>query len=395
MTLPAIGSASGNLTITQGNTGTLIIDTESSGGGTNQCWQKTNYRGDPLEFGAYGDGTHAAQTTTALQNWLGAYGNVGAGAPGTLPPSFGPWKAAIPGNYVTNAPLVCAQNMTIEGPNNLGGFSGTAPVTISAGSGFSGGTSIFQAYDYCRISGIAIVNAPGLTNVDDVDVLGSHVTIDGFSQMGKGNPYDLKCLIAGGNSVIGLQVKNVELDSAASDDVYIDGSCHDVRLIGDIFSGAGDSDIYFNGGEGTIADGVIEESAGIGLYLNGADRVSVSGMHIQGNGRGDATVTTTGKAGVQIRNSNTVSICGNHLEGNGGFETNSAQVYFTGTSDNINFCGNVYEPETISNVAWGPLYVYDADSGAVLTNAHFFDSPAPQADGVYSSAAAVRHLHRG
>jgi len=40
----------------------------------------------------------------------------------------------------------------------------------------------------------------------------------------------------------------------------------------------------------------------------------------------------------------------------GGFETNSAQIYFTGTSDNINFCGNVYEPETIYNAALGRRY---------------------------------------
>ncbi|HEY5048568.1 MAG TPA: hypothetical protein VII49_11175, partial [Rhizomicrobium sp.] len=170
---------------------------------------------------------------------------------------------------------------------------------------------------------------------------------------------------------------------------HINSSCHDVRLIGDLVSGAGKSGsgsgIVFAGGEGTISGGVIQESAGIGLDLAGADRVSVTAEHIQGNGRG-----ASGGAGIRINNSNTIAISGNHLEGNGGFETGSAQILFAGTSDNINIGTNVYAPETISNVALGPSFVYDAAPGTVLTNPHLYDSPSPQAGGaVYSPAAAA------
>jgi len=60
ITLPLIGSASGptniNLMITGNNQGTLITDSYSNSPVGANCYQKTDYRGDPHEFGAIGDG---------------------------------------------------------------------------------------------------------------------------------------------------------------------------------------------------------------------------------------------------------------------------------------------------------------------------------------------------
>ncbi|MGH6876979.1 MAG: hypothetical protein ACREHV_06315, partial [Rhizomicrobium sp.] len=79
-----------------------------------------------------------------------------------------------------------------------------------------------------------------------------------------------------------------------------------------------------------------------------------------------------------------------HMEGNGGDIANSAQIYFSGTLDSINFCGNTYLPQQLSDVAFRPLYVYDAKSGTTVTNFHLYDAPAPQASGqVYSPNAAL------
>ena len=71
-------------------------------------------------------------------------------------------------------------------------------------------------------------------------------------------------------------------------------------------------------------------------------------------------------------------------------------MHFAGTSDNIELCGNVYEPQNFTgtapppDVALRPLYVYSAEPGTVLTNTHLYESPAPQASGqVYSPNAAL------
>ncbi|HEY5046664.1 MAG TPA: right-handed parallel beta-helix repeat-containing protein [Rhizomicrobium sp.] len=396
LTLPLTGTATDAphiaLAISGNNTGTLILDVGPTGGSPN-CYQKTNYRGEPHEFGAYGDGAGATphDDTSPLQNWLGAYGNVGNLAPATAPNAFGPWHMTIPAIYLVSSELICALNTTIQGPANLSG-EGAPVVSIRASngtSGFSGG-AVMLAQDYCRLSGVGIdggVGSDGFGLADAVDVIGLHVTIDGFSALKRGNPYDLKCDVGSG-SVYGLQVKDTEFDSAKLDDVRINSPCHDVRLIGDLVSGAGASGIYWGGGEGTIADGVVQESNGIGIDIVGADRLSVSAEHIEGNGRNPAA---GGGAGIVIDGSTTVSVGGNHFEGNGGFGANSAQIQFADTSDNINLHGNVYEPETVSNVLLGPQFVYDATAGAVLTNSHFYDSPAPQASGfVYSPAALAR-----
>ncbi|HEX4159931.1 MAG TPA: hypothetical protein VHY79_15810, partial [Rhizomicrobium sp.] len=126
LTLPLAGtgmaaSISGNFTGDNG--GTLIID---AGG---DCYQKTNYRGDPHEFGARGDGQ--TDDTMPLQNWFGAYGNLNSVfAPTTSPPNFGPWNASVPANYLVTAPLLCPENALIQGlaTQISGTDNGGAPV---------------------------------------------------------------------------------------------------------------------------------------------------------------------------------------------------------------------------------------------------------------------------
>ncbi len=104
MTLPATATLAGTVVnITGDNGGTLILDSVS---GNQDCYQKTNYRGDPHEFGAYGrtpvpTGQSGHDDTVPVQNWLAsAYGNVSNLAPGTAPHNFGPWIVTIPGNYL-------------------------------------------------------------------------------------------------------------------------------------------------------------------------------------------------------------------------------------------------------------------------------------------------------
>jgi hypothetical protein len=172
---------------------------------------------------------------------------------------------------------------------------------------------------------------------DVVDILANRVAIDGFSALGNGGN-NLVCLntVAAGN---GLQVKNTEISGAMNDDIHAESGCPNARFIGNIVthagSGAGSGSkgttggiaqicgpgsptctgtgFYWSGDEMTLADGVIEESQGIGLDLDGAQKVSVSAMHIQGNGLGQ-----NGGAGIAINNSSVIPICGNHMEGNGG-----------------------------------------------------------------------------
>jgi len=193
LTLPLTGTATGtpniNLTITGSNGGTLITDSYSASPVFANCYQKTNYHGDPHEWGAYGDatpdGTIGHDDTIALQNWLGAYGNavnVNSTLPsGTPPANFGPWNATIPANYLVTSPLFCPPNATIRGDENLTNnnsngqnfnprvnfiassatltpFSGYTfpsanPVTSSS---FYGSQAVFGTYAYCRLSGIGV-----------------------------------------------------------------------------------------------------------------------------------------------------------------------------------------------------------------------------------------------
>jgi hypothetical protein len=243
---------------------------------------------------------------------------------------------------------------------------------------------------------------------DVVDVLDVRVTIDGFTGLSNGGN-DLVCINTKAHGY-GLQVKNAEIADAMNDDIHAESGCPNVRFIGNIVSGAGKGHgsgssntsgtgipqvcgpgsptcsgrgVRYSGVEMTIADGVVEESQGYGLDLDGTQKISVSAMHFQGNGLGG-----NGGAAIRIRNSFVVSICGNHMEGNGGDVANSAHIRFDGTLDNINICSNVYEPQSLADVPLRPLYVYDAAPGTVLTNMHIYDAPAPQASGqVYSPNA--------
>ncbi|HEX4158730.1 MAG TPA: right-handed parallel beta-helix repeat-containing protein [Rhizomicrobium sp.] len=488
LTLPLVGTATTptgtpftSVTFTGDNTGTLIVDT----GG--DCYQKTNYRGDPHEFGAHGDsnstGTTGTDDTIPIEYWLGAYGNVNPNlAPGTAPPNFGPWIASIPANYLVSTPLSCPPNATIMGTENLQngniprtnfvaapGFSGfsypyvTSATALPPLTTFYGSQAVFAASPYCRLSGVAVTgngfdrgttgNTHGTTTIDGlgsitgvklgnavagadvsagtvvtalgscsptcsvtvsqattgggvtgesitfygpdaVDVLGRHVTIDGYSFLNQGR-YNILCGITGFN-LDALAVRDVLGDHSLSDNFHIPGPCYNTRITDDIVDHAGYSanntvtdpnarGILFGSSEGIFANSVIEESQGIGLDLESASQLSVSGMDIQGNGQG-----VNGGVGIKISHAHTASICNNHLEGNGGDIHGSAQIFYDGVSDNVNVCSNVYLPQSLADVALRPDFVYDASHDAALTNSHIYDAPAPQASGrVYSLTAAA------
>jgi hypothetical protein len=159
-----------SLTFTANNTGTLILDNATGGA---DCFQKTNYRGDPHEWGAYGDATNTGATphddTTALKNWLGAAGILPATTPtSSFPTNFGPWVASLPGAYEVTSPLTCPANANIQAPANItsgnvaNGGVGSPPVRIVAASNFAGISSepgepaVIMASAYCRLSGIAV-----------------------------------------------------------------------------------------------------------------------------------------------------------------------------------------------------------------------------------------------
>jgi len=169
LTLPLTGTAIGSTTInnitfgggsgaTGDNGGTLIVDHEA----TPQCWQKTNYRGDPHEYGAYGDGNK--DDTGSLQNWLGAYGT--PLATGQTRTNFGPWIATIPANYQISQPLICPPYANLQAPSNVaagtpanGGGPPSPPVSIVATSTFQdslGQPALMMASQYCHISGLAL-----------------------------------------------------------------------------------------------------------------------------------------------------------------------------------------------------------------------------------------------
>jgi hypothetical protein len=169
MTLPATATSVGTVNITGDNGGTLILDNVA---GNQDCYQKTNYHGDPHEFGAVGDGV--ADDTVPLENWFGAYGSVNPTFnPATMPPNFGPWNASVPANYLVTAPLLCPENALIQGlaTQISGTDNGGAPVvrifaarqTNNMGAEFPpvAGTAVLGMGDYCRLSGVTI-DAGGL-----------------------------------------------------------------------------------------------------------------------------------------------------------------------------------------------------------------------------------------
>lgn len=370
---------------------------------TPRCFSRQSWQYTPKEWGAAENccAAGAIDDTVALQSWLNT-----AQSFINLPNNS---HQSTPGNSLITMPLTCPANTTIQGPTNIVGTTTPLYVITAAPNGVtnpfvgsvSGGThngAVIKAYDFCRLSGIGI-EASNIT--DAVDVYGQRVAIDSFSSLQDGRPDDLDCPANDANpkgTYGGFKLKDSNAGGAAHINVKING-CPNSRLLGGIFSNAGQTNIDFSSVEGTIADGVVQESQGVGIDLTGASQVSIVGMHIQGNGMGTNAGQGTG-AGILINNANTISICGNHLEGNGGdadapatlpaISMYSSQIYFSGTLDSINLCGNVYEPQVNNNdAALLPLYVYDADPGTIITNLHLHDSPSSQASGqVYSPVAA-------
>jgi hypothetical protein len=203
LTLPLIGTATmSNLqmsgTFTGDNGGTLIVDAG------NDCFQKTNYHGEPHEWGAYGDGTSNTphDDTTAIQNWLGAYGNVSNLAPATAPDNFGPWHATVPATYLVSQPLFCPPNATLMGDENLtnngnstgqthlpriafkaasafAGWSYPFTTTTPPATPFAGTQAVIGAGSYCRLSGIAVIgnNEESVYNSVSVSTSAGQTTI--------------------------------------------------------------------------------------------------------------------------------------------------------------------------------------------------------------------------
>jgi hypothetical protein len=399
MTIPATGTGSASvstLAFTGDNNGTLIVDSANSP--NFDCYQKINYRGEPHEWGAWGDGTPTSghDDTVALEGWLGAFGNPPATtSTASYPTNYGPWIATSPANYLVSSPLSCPPNATLMGPANFSTNKGTPPVRIFAGGSFSGGPAVLEMNDHCRLSGIAI-DASQTSGIDAVDIDGTHVGIDGHALIENAGTgaYDVSCgATVGPHGDDGLQIKNAQIIGAGSDNIHLAGACPNVRLIDDTISGAGGNGVYFTSTDLTIADGTVEQSQGVGINLNTARYVAVSGEYIDHNGK--STTLTPPLPGIQISGSSHISLCGNHIQGSGATvptsEPFTSQIYFSGTNDNISLCGNAYTADNLaaSNIGVTPQYVYDADSTSVLTNSGTYESPGNHANGVYSPNAAL------
>jgi hypothetical protein len=407
MTLAATGPQSGSITISGTNTGTLIVDGET----TPQCWQKTNYRGDPHEWGAYGDGGYpnGHDDAVALENWLGAYGSGVNTSPTTPAANFGPWIATVPAIYNTSLPLFCPPNANLQAPANDSRENTIAPlVTIMAGktqggNPFNGGTAgtaanpiaVLTAQSQCRISGLAIDanGSLGSSNNNYVDAINiatgaQGVVIDDHALLEHGY-FNLYCSQTSGSGTTGMQLKDAQFNKSWSDNIHI-VTCPDVKIIGDVIALAGKLDttpinsshagVYYSGGDLTVSNGVIEESQGIGLDLNTAEQVSVVGMYFSGNG-----AAASGGAGIEIDDVNDLTVTGNRFnenDNNTGMAAITAQVRFGSPSTDVTFAGNIYVPVTISQ------YAYDVTALAqVVTNGSIFESPQPQRKGIFSPEA--------
>jgi hypothetical protein len=217
LTLPMTGTATVpqtdiQISIAGSNGGTLLLDIYLVGGGPN-CYQKTNYRGDPHEWGAYGDGPSnssftAHDDTAAIQNWLGAYGNAVNLPAGTAPNNFGPWKATIPATYMVSKPIFCPPNATIQGdenqtnngsgsnPNPRVNFQATGPNDQTFFSGFSyqsasgsiyyGSQAVFGLNAFCRLSGIG-VSGNNFELETNLAIAGTFITLSSGSAPYVGN----------------------------------------------------------------------------------------------------------------------------------------------------------------------------------------------------------------
>jgi hypothetical protein len=353
LTLPLAGTATGSqslsVSFTGDNNGTLIM---TAGG---NCYQKTNYRGEPHEYGAYGDGHK--DDTLPLQDWMGAYGS--PLATGQTRTNFGPWIATIPAVYDVqnlgtmmpnsgmNYPLACPPGAVLQAGANLWAgdkSSGTPSVRILADN--SNGTwpttgALLTLSDNCRLSGIAIddggLNAPLLGyTVDAVDIVGRDVAIDSHTLIQNGY-ININCALSGSQGV-GLQVKDVQILGAVTDNVYIGQNCPNVRLIGDLNSGAGNRGVAFYGDDLTLADGAVEQSEGVGIDLETAHYVSITSNYIDHNGKAPPS-SPSQPTNIFVNGGDHISICGNHIQGGGnsvptGSGVYSSQIYLENPSEN-------------------------------------------------------------
>jgi hypothetical protein len=425
------GAGTGTITLSGDNGGTTIKDI------SNNCFMRVSSNWSPREWGAKGDGTN--DDTPFLQNWINApQPHIGyIGRYKVFSPLTCPINTTIQGgaddagSNATTRPFQILAAAT---------FAGLAPGNINQ--------AVLTALDYCRISGVAVdaggfylpvtgtthtsstsidglpssisgvhignavtgVDIPDNTTVtlvttspccsvtisqaaslghtetvnfygpDALDIVGLRVTVDGFSALSGGH-YNVNC---GFVQADGPQIKDTQIKSSSSDNVHMTSNCANARLIGDIITQAGDKGVVFGGRDLTLADGVVEQSGGIGLDLTGATYASVTGNFFDDNGKGPS-----GGAAIEINGTSTVSICGNHISGNDEYSTKPAEIRFEGSNDGINLCGNTYAAESqTGDVTLKPDYVYDAAAGTVLTNSHLYETPTPHMRGIYSDNAA-------
>ena len=248
--------------------------------------------------------------------------------------------------------------------SSIGGCS--TPCVTLTGTGATGSNSELISF-----------NGPNAVAVN-----GSRDTIDSHSLIENG--YN-NIFCATSNSKAGLQLKDAQLVNSGADNIALSG-CPNVRVIGNVIAGANGRGVAFGGTDITVSNNVIEQSAGTGLDLSGAAKVSVNGNFLDDNGKG-----VNGGAAIEIDNTTTASICNNHMTGNGEYSAPyPAQVYFAGTNDGVVFCGNAYGTENqTGDATLKPSYAYDAHQGTLLTNSHLYESPPPQVLGAVNSPRAV------
>lgn len=355
-TMAGSGAGTGTITLSGDNGGTTIKDS------SNNCFVRVISNGGPREWGAKGDASN--DDTFSLQNWISApQAHIG-----------------YIGSYKISGTLTCPPDTTIQGPANLVGSNAPLFEIKASASSFSG-NSLIQAFDFCRLSGVAL-NANKVSSLDTLDVHGIRVTVDGFSALINGR-HNVICETGESD---GLQIKDTQMKGSSSDNIYLPSGCGNVRLVGDIVTTSGGAGVVFGGRDLALADGIVEQSAGIGLDLSNATYASVTGNFFDDNGKGGS-----GGAAIELNDSSTISICGNHISGNDEYPdpTKTAEIRFAGSNDGIDLCGNVYAAETqTGDVTLKPSYVYDAADSTVVTNSRLYESPAPQAVGVYTAGAA-------